>query len=72
MCMGGSKAPPPVVPATPPPPPPVLEQAAPDVSSAKVSEDLKKQASGTKQYRTSLSIGTASPTNNNTGLGINA
>lgn len=72
MCMGGSKAPPPVVPATPPPPPPVLEQEAPADAAPKVSEDLRKQADGTKKYRTSLSIGTASQVNNNTGLGINA
>lgn len=72
MCMGGSKAPPPVTPATPPPPPPVLEQAAPEQATKTVSEDLQNQAMGTKKYRTSLSIGTTSQTNNNKGLGINA
>lgn len=72
MCFGGSKTPPPVVPATPPPPPPVLEQSAPEGAGAKVSDNLKKTAQGTKQYRTSLSIGSASQTNNNTGLGINS
>lgn len=71
VCLS-SDPPEPKLPATPPPPPPTLEQAAPASAAPKVGEDLKKQAAGTKQYRTSLSIGTASQTNNNTGLGINA
>lgn len=69
MCF--SKAPEPKTPATPPPPPPTLDQAAPEVAAPNQSEELKNRALGTKQYRSSLSIGTTSQTNNNTGLGIN-
>lgn len=69
MCFGND-APPPQVPATPPPPPPVLEQSAPEVAAPKASGELKAKASGTKQYRSSLSIGTSSQSNNNMGLGI--
>lgn len=71
MCLG-SDPPPPVVPPTPPPPPPTLEQAAPETSSVKQSTELKNRAAGTKQYRTSLSIGGDTSTGTNTGLGINA
>lgn len=73
MCIGGGgDAPPPVTPASPPPPPPVLDQAAPEVAAPTASEQNKNKAQGTKQYRTSLSIGTAASANNNTGLGINS
>lgn len=71
MCMGGDP-PPPTLPPTPPPPPPVLEQAAPDSAAPKTSETLRNKAAGTKQYRTGLSIGTSSQSNNNMGLGINS
>ena len=71
MCMG-QDAPEPKLPPTPPPPPPVLEQAAPDVAAPKASDTLKNKAQGTKQYRSSLSIGTASQSTNNMGLGINS
>lgn len=72
MCMGGGSPPPPSIPPTPPPPPPVLEQPAPESAAKKVGEEMNNRTLGTKQYRTSLAIGTASQTNNNAGLGINA
>lgn len=69
MC--STDAPDPVVPATPPPPPPVLEQAAPEQAAPTQSDELKKQATGNRKYRTGLSIG-ANENQNTTsnGLGI--
>jgi hypothetical protein len=72
MCMGGGKTPAPVTPPAPPPPPPVLEQSAPQSAAPTVAEQNKNKASGTKQYRTSLSIGGTDGATNNTGLGINS
>ncbi len=52
MCLGGD-SPPPAPPSPPPPaPPPVLEQAAPQTSAPKQSDNLANQAVGTKKYRT--------------------
>jgi len=70
MCLGGN-SPSPQAPPAPPPPPPTLDQAAPEVTSPKSSDDQKAAASGTKAYRTSLAIGT--PTGGgatSSGLGI--
>jgi hypothetical protein len=55
MCMGSS-APKPKAPAPPPPPPPVLEQNAPDTAAATATDTVRKKASGSKPYRTSLGI----------------
>jgi hypothetical protein len=74
MCMGGSKAPVQQAPPPPPPPPPVLEQTAPKLSAPTSGEADNRNATGTKQYRTSLAIGSpiVNPgmTSNNSGLGI--
>ena len=60
MCFGGDSPPPPAPPPPPPAPPPVLEQAAPQTSAPKQSDNLANQAAGTKKYRTSmLGISTA-------------
>jgi hypothetical protein len=69
MCFGGSKAPAPITPAAPPPPPPTLDQAAPTVSAPTAAEAQKNKSMGTKQYRSPLSIGSATSASN-TGLGI--
>lgn len=68
MCISQPKASPPPPPAPPPPPPPVLEQAAPSTAASSQGDQLKKTASGTKKYRTGLSI--TSESAGNTGLGI--
>lgn len=70
MCFGGQKAPPPVTPAAPPPPPPVLEQVAPVVAAPTSVQASKNKALGTKQYRSPLSIGSATSAAGSNGLGI--
>jgi hypothetical protein len=71
MCFGGGqKAPAPIQPAAPPPPPPVLEQVAPTVSAPTATESAKNKAMGTKQYRSPLSIGSATSSATNTGVGV--
>lgn len=69
MCFGQS-APEPIRPATPPPPPPVLEQVAPTVSAPTQAEAQNNKALGTKQYRSTLSIGSAATSASNTGVGV--
>ncbi len=71
MCFSQPKAAPP--PAAPPPPPPTLDQSAPEVAAPKTADSLNRRAMGTKQYRSSLSIGAPTSSNtvsNNSGLGI--
>lgn len=77
MCFGGNSAPPaPQRPATPPPPPPVLEQPAPEQSGAKVSDNMRGRAEGTRRYRSRVGIpnigsaANAQPVASNNGLGI--
>lgn len=56
-------------PATPPPPAPILEQAAPASAIGSDSDQVKKKASGTKQYRNPLSISSGN-TQTSSGLSI--
>lgn len=74
MCFGNNDTPPAAPPPPPPPAPPaVLDQSAPQTSAPKQAQQLKYQATGTKNYRTSgLGItDTASTANSGgTGLGI--
>jgi hypothetical protein len=72
MCFGGDSAPVAPAPAPPPAPPPVLEQAAPQTTAPKQSDDLANQAAGTKKYRTSgLGIGSdTTGSGSSTGLTI--
>ncbi len=73
MCFS-QKAPVQQAPPTPPPPAPVLEQPAPESAVKPQAQQQDANASGTKKYRTSLSIATPTSTGgmtaNNSGLGI--
>lgn len=70
MCFGGDSPPPPAPPPPPPAPPPVLEQAAPQTSAPKQSDNLANQAAGTKKYRNnSLGI-SAADSGSSSGLSI--
>ena len=71
MCFGDSPDPPPP-PAAPPPPPPTLDQAAPDTSAGKNTDQIIGNAEGVKKYRTTgLGIDKGgSPAATPTGLGI--
>ena len=68
MCFGGDSEPPPP-PPPPPAPPPVLEQAAPQTSAPKQSDNLANQAAGTKKYRSS-SLGISGGAESGSGLSI--